>query len=81
MPFMQVDPLIKAIPMVLRHVPTPVFVFAGDGEMSWDLERVCRERGFAASTRWLDKVPLNGLRRLNMMCDAAPGPAPARPLK
>ena len=45
-----VDILIEAIPHVLNHVPTAIFVFASDGEMRWDLERATKTRNLQRTT-------------------------------
>ncbi|HEY5705125.1 MAG TPA: glycosyltransferase family 4 protein [Terrimicrobiaceae bacterium] len=74
-----VDILIDAIPYVLNHVPTAMFVFAGDGEMRWDLERDTKTRGLAHNTRWLGKVPRELLRSLFKSCDAACVPSRNEP--
>jgi len=65
-----IDILLDAVPFILKHVPTAVFVFAGDGEMRWDLEASCRTRGFHQNTRWLGKVAPDNLRKYFKMCDA-----------
>jgi glycogen synthase len=65
-----VDILLNAIPLVLRHVPEAMFVFAGDGEMRWDLENSSKARGLEHNTRWLGKVEHRKLRKLFKSCDA-----------
>ena len=57
-----VDVLVDAIPYVLRHVPTAMFLFAGDGEMHWDLEAATKTRGLEHNIRWLGKIPREQLR-------------------
>jgi glycosyltransferase involved in cell wall biosynthesis len=74
-----VDILIDAIPHVLNHVPTAMFVFAGDGEMRWDLENATRSRGLQRNTRWLGKVPREPLRNLIKSCDAVCVPSRNEP--
>ena len=73
------DILIDAIPHVLKHVPTAMFVFAGDGEMRWDLESATRSRGLEANTRWLGKIPRDRLRPLFRSCDAVCVPSRNEP--
>ncbi len=65
-----VDILLDAIPYVLSHVPTAMFVFAGDGEMRWDLENASQSRGLRHNCRWLGKVEHRLLRSLFKSCDA-----------
>jgi glycosyltransferase involved in cell wall biosynthesis len=65
-----IDILLDAVPFILKHVPTAMFVFAGDGEMRWDLEASCRTRGIHQNTRWLGKVAPADLRKYFKMCDA-----------
>jgi glycosyltransferase involved in cell wall biosynthesis len=74
-----VDILIDAIPHVLNHVPTAMFVFAGDGEMRWDLENATRTRGLEHNTRWLGKVRREPLRSLIKSCDAVCVPSRNEP--
>jgi glycosyltransferase involved in cell wall biosynthesis len=74
-----VDILIDAIPYVLNHVPTAMFVFAGDGEMRWDLENATKARGLEHNTRWLGKVPREPLRSLIKSCDAVCVPSRNEP--
>jgi len=74
-----VDILINAIPHVLNHVPTAMFVFAGDGEMRWDLENATRTRGLEHNTRWLGKVPREPLRSFIKSCDAVCVPSRNEP--
>ncbi len=74
-----VDILIDAIPYVLNHVPTAMFVFAGDGEMRWDLENATKTRGLEHNTRWLGKVPREPLRSLIKSCDAVCVPSRNEP--
>jgi Glycosyltransferase Family 4/Glycosyl transferases group 1 len=45
-----VDILIDAVPYVLNHLPTAMFVFAGDGEMRWQLEGATKTRGLEHNT-------------------------------
>jgi glycosyltransferase involved in cell wall biosynthesis len=74
-----VDILIDAIPHVLRHVPTAMFVVAGDGEMRWDLESATRMRGLGYNMRWLGKVQREQLRSLIKSCDAVCVPSRNEP--
>lgn len=74
-----VDVLVDAIPYVLRHVPTAMFLFAGDGEMRWDLEAATKTRGLEHSTRWLGKIPREQLRSLFKSCDAVCVPSRNEP--
>ncbi len=74
-----VDILIDAIPYVLKHVPTAMFVIAGDGEMRWDLEDATRLRGLDSNMRWLGKVPRGPLRCLLKSCDAVCVPSRNEP--
>jgi glycosyltransferase involved in cell wall biosynthesis len=74
-----VDILIEAIPYVLQHVPTAMFVFAGDGEMRWNLENATRTRGLEQNTRWLGKIPREQLRSLFKSCDAVCVPSRNEP--
>jgi glycosyltransferase involved in cell wall biosynthesis len=74
-----VDILVDAIPQVVKHTPTAMFVFAGDGEMRWDLERSTRTRGLEANTRWLGKVLSERLRSLFKSCDAVCVPSRNEP--
>ncbi|HEU4679943.1 MAG TPA: glycosyltransferase family 4 protein [Terrimicrobiaceae bacterium] len=74
-----VDILIDAIPYVLKHVPTAMFVIAGDGEMRWDLEHASRIRGLDSNMRWLGKVPREPLRYLLKSCDAVCVPSRNEP--
>jgi glycosyltransferase involved in cell wall biosynthesis len=74
-----VDILIDAIPHVLNHVPTAMFVFVGDGEMRWDLEKATKTRGLEHNTRWLGNVPRQRLRRLIKSCDAVCVPSRNEP--
>jgi glycosyltransferase involved in cell wall biosynthesis len=74
-----VDILLEAIPHVLKHVPTAVFVVAGDGEMRWDLENASRMRGLGYNIRWLGKVPREPLRGLMKSCDAVCVPSRNEP--
>jgi glycosyltransferase involved in cell wall biosynthesis len=74
-----VDILIEAIPHVLNHVPTAMFVFAGDGEMRWDLERATKTRNLERNTRWLGKVSGERLRGLFKSCDAVCVPSRNEP--
>jgi len=64
-----VDILLNAIPYVLKHVPEAMFVFAGDGEMRWDLENNAKARGLEHNCRWLGKVQHKQLRQLFKSCD------------
>lgn len=74
-----VDVLLDAIPFVLRHVPTAMFVFAGDGEMRWDLEHAGRARGLEPNTRWLGAVGQEVVRKLYKSCDAVCVPSRNEP--
>jgi glycosyltransferase involved in cell wall biosynthesis len=74
-----VDILVNAIPSVLKHVPTAMFLFAGDGEMRWDLEGATRARGLEHNTRWLGKIPRERLRSLFKSCDAVCVPSRNEP--
>ncbi|MBE7467090.1 MAG: glycosyltransferase family 4 protein [Planctomycetes bacterium] len=74
-----VDLLIDAIPSVLKHVPTAMFVFAGDGEMRWDLEARTRSTGLEHNTRWLGKVEPDRLRAYFKACDAVVVPSRNEP--
>ena len=73
------DILIEAIPHVLNHVPTAMFVFAGDGEMRWDLERATKTRNLERNTRWLGNVSGERLRSLFKSCDAVCVPSRNEP--
>ena len=74
-----VDILLNAIPYVLNHVPEAKFVFAGDGEMRWDLEHSARARGLEPNLRWLGKVAPVKLRSLFKSCDAVCVPSRNEP--
>jgi glycosyltransferase involved in cell wall biosynthesis len=74
-----VDILIDAIPYVLKHVPTAMFVIAGDGEMRWDLEHATKIRGLDHNIRWLGKVPREPLRVFVKSCDAVCVPSRNEP--
>ena len=74
-----VDILIEAMPHVLHHVPSAMFVFAGDGEMRWDLERTTKTRNLDRNTRWLGKVSGERLRSLFKSCDAVCVPSRNEP--
>jgi glycosyltransferase involved in cell wall biosynthesis len=74
-----VDILIDAIPHVLDHLPTAMFVFAGDGEMRWELEAATKMRGLGPNTRWLGKIPRERLRSLFKSCDTVCVPSRNEP--
>ncbi|MCZ7647143.1 MAG: glycosyltransferase family 4 protein [Planctomycetota bacterium] len=73
-----VDLLVEAMPMLLRHVPTAMFVLAGDGEMRWDLEHKTRAT-MEHNTRWLGKVEPARLRAYFKACDAVVVPSRNEP--
>ncbi|MFZ0712453.1 MAG: glycosyltransferase family 4 protein [Terrimicrobiaceae bacterium] len=74
-----VDILINSVPYVLNHLPTAMFVFAGDGEMRWELEGATRARGLEPNTRWLGKIPLERLSGLFKSCDVVCVPSRNEP--
>lgn len=47
------DILVEAIPSILSYHPGTKFVFCGDGEMRWDVERRAHELGVFHATRFL----------------------------
>jgi glycosyltransferase involved in cell wall biosynthesis len=54
------DLLVEAIPHILRYYGNAKFVFAGDGQMRWDIERRANQIGVGHATRFLGF--LNGWR-------------------
>jgi glycogen synthase len=47
------DILVEAIPSLLRYHPQAKFVFSGDGEMRWDVERCAGELRVRHATRFI----------------------------
>ncbi len=73
------DLLVETIPYILRYHPNTKFVFAGDGDMRWGLERRAQHLGVAHATRFLGHQNQWGLRDLFKSCDCVCVPSRNEP--
>ena len=62
-PIYDVTSLIKAIPMVLAHIPNAKFIIAGDGEQRGYLKNLAASLGVSDNIRWLGKLPHDQMPR------------------
>jgi glycosyltransferase involved in cell wall biosynthesis len=56
-PIYDVGTLIRAIPLVLRSIPSAVFVIGGEGSEKEDLVRLAEELGIMAQVRFVGQLP------------------------
>jgi len=62
-PIYNMEMLIKAIPLVLKHIPEAKFVIAGDGEQRKYLENLAISLGISDGIRFVGRVPHSDLSK------------------
>ena len=64
-----IEYLLKAIPLVLRRIPTARFVLAGSGTLTDRYRDSMRQQGFAESVDFVGRVPHDRMPEIISSCD------------
>jgi glycosyltransferase involved in cell wall biosynthesis len=73
------DVVIKAMPRILRQIPSALFVVVGDGDDRSSLEQLAQDLGIAHNVRFEGKQPFSSIYTYIAQCDVCLVPHVANP--